>query len=436
MIIVDRRPNPQGKSLPNRQRFLSRVKAQVRRAVADSIDKRRVADVGADEEVKVRVAGTSEPSFRQASGADGEYVVPGTGTLNRGDRIPKPQGGSGSGRGRQAADSGSGEDVFEFTLTRDEFLDCFFEELELPRLTRTAMGEATLSKPRRAGFTMSGQPTALNVRRTMRNSLARRVALRRPGREEIEEAQAEVAAAIESRDDARLVAARAALDLVVRRTARIPFIDPIDVRYNRHERVKLPASDAVMFCLMDVSGSMTEHMKGLAKRFFMLLHLFLERKYARVHVVFIRHTERAQEVDEETFFRSRETGGTVVSSALAEMLRVQAERFPPSDFNIYVAQASDGDNLHSDVGAVGDLMARILPMVRYFAYVETGAGEEERFGITRGMETSLWGTYRAIAASGDLPQLAMRRLSEAREVWGVFAELFRKSPTGAGAGAA
>ena len=103
MMIVDRRPNPQGKSLPNRQRFLARVKAQVRRAVADSIDRRRVSDVGADEEVKVRVAGTGEPSFRPAGGADGDYVVPGTGTLNRGDRIPKPQGGGG-GRGREAAE--------------------------------------------------------------------------------------------------------------------------------------------------------------------------------------------------------------------------------------------------------------------------------------------------------------------------------------------
>jgi uncharacterized sporulation protein YeaH/YhbH (DUF444 family) len=163
----------------------------------------------------------------------------------------------------------------------------------------------------------------------------------------------------------------------------------------------------------------------------MLLHLFLERKYARVDVVFIRHTERAQEVDEETFFRSRETGGTVVSSALAEMLRVQTERFPPGDYNIYVAQASDGDNLHSDAGAVGELMSRILPLVRYFAYVETGHGEEERFGIARGMETSLWGTYRAISGEGDAPQLAMRKLSEVRDVWGVFADLFRKHPAGA-----
>src|SRR3546814_18539552 len=101
-------------------------------------------------------------------------------------------------------------------------------------------------------------------------------------------------------------------------------------------------------CSSDLSGSMTEHMKDLAKRFFALLHLFLTRNYRYVDVVFIRHTDRAEEVDEQTFFYSRETGGTLVSSALDKMLQVVAERYRPSDWNIYVAQASYGDNIESD----------------------------------------------------------------------------------------
>ncbi|MFK9866762.1 DUF444 family protein, partial [Escherichia coli] len=92
------------------------------------------------------------------------------------------------------------------------------------------------------------------------------------------------------------------------------------------------------------SASMTEALKDLAKRFFMLLHIFLMRHYREVHIVFIRHTSTAAEVDEETFFRGTETGGTVISSALDEMLRVVKERYSPADWNIYAAQASDGDN--------------------------------------------------------------------------------------------
>src|SRR3546814_2760151 len=103
-----------------------------------------------------------------------------------------------------------------------------------------------------------------------------------------------------------------------------------------------------MFCLMDVSGSMSEHMKDLAKRFYALLHLFLTRCYRHVEVVFIRHTDRAEEVDEQTFFSSRETGRTLVSSALEKLLEGVKNRSNPEDWNIYVAQASDGDNVSSD----------------------------------------------------------------------------------------
>ena len=428
MMIVDRRPNPQGKSLPNRQRFLNRAREEVRKAVAESIDRRRLGDGKGDEELKVRVKGTVEPSFRQAGGGDQDHVLPGTGGFNRGDRLPKPEGGEGGGNGDQGG-SGEGEDGFEFTLTRQEFLDYFFEDMELPRLARNQQGATNLSKPRRAGISVSGQPTALDLRRTMRNSLGRRIALKRPHKDEIALLQHEVQAAVLEDDAERLRVARSALDLALRRTARIPYVDPIDLRYARHARVSEPSVEAVMFCLMDVSGSMTEHMKAMAKRFFMLLHLFLERKYTKVHVVFIRHTETAQEVDEETFFRSRETGGTIVSSALREMLRVQEERFPPEAFNIYVVQASDGDNSFSDQAEVATLMEqRVLPVVRYFAYVETGRGPTDRFMLpTPSGGTSLWLSYRSLAQSGKAPQLVQRKLADPGDVWNVFADLFRKS---------
>src|SRR4029078_5284855 len=90
---------------------------------------------------------------------------------------------------------------------------------------------------------------------------------------------------------------------------RIPFIDPIDIRYRRFETGPKPGAQAVMFCLMDVSASRTEHMKDLAKRFYMLLYVFLKRRYRHVEIVFIRHTDRAEEVDEDTFFRGPPSAG-------------------------------------------------------------------------------------------------------------------------------
>jgi len=229
--------------------------------------------------------------------------------------------------------------------------------------------------------------------------------------------------------EADLAEMRRELEHKLLRSKRIPFIDPIDVRYNRFEAVPKPIAQAVMFCLMDVSGSMTEHMKDLAKRFFMLLYLFLKRRYRSVDIVFIRHTHEAKEVDEDTFFYSTETGGTVVSTALEEMQRVVQERYPEGDWNIYAAQASDGDNMSSDnARSAGLLREVILPLCQYFAYIEVAA--EHNMGLSAlGRETELWRTYKMVQRP-DLP-LAMRRVRSRREIFPVFRDLFARDKVAA-----
>ena len=128
----------------------------------------------------------------------------------------------------------------------------------------------------------------------------------------------------------------------------MPFLDTNDLRYNLHVKRPVPTSQAVMFCLMDVSGSMDQQIKDMAKRFYLLLYMFLKRHYERTDIVFIRHHTVAKEVDEQEFFYSRETGGTVVSSALRLMKEVIDARYSPNEWNIYGAQASDGDNWNDD----------------------------------------------------------------------------------------
>ena len=221
----------------------------------------------------------------------------------------------------------------------------------------------------------------------------------------------------------RLEAARAELARQQRRTKLIPFIDPLDVRYRRLESTPKPVAQAVMFCLMDVSGSMSEHMKDLAKRFYSLLYLFLKRRYKHVEVVFIRHTHEAEEVDEQTFFYSRETGGTVVSTALEEMASILEERFKPADWNIYAAQASDGDNAPSDNAKTAALLtSTILPACQYYAYLEVGADDDVPAGGER--PTTLWRTY-AIVNGPDSP-IAMRKVRHRRDIFPVFRDLFQK----------
>ena len=420
MNIVDRRPNPKGKSLSNRQRFLSRARAEVKSAVQNALRKRKVADVEHGEKVAIPMRGITEPVFHHSRRTGrAEHVVPGNKEYVRGDEIPRPQGGEGRG-GSEGSPDGSGEDAFEFTLSRDEFLDMFFEDLELPDLVKKTLKETNATDISRAGYTVSGSPANLSVQRTMRNSMARRISLRRPKQsdlDELEQALAEAEAAGETETVARL---KGEIERILRRVKLIPYIDPVDVRYKRFERIPRPNTQAVMFCLMDVSGSMTEAMKDLAKRFFMLLHIFLERRYRTVDVVFIRHTSTAEEVDEETFFYSRETGGTVVSTALDKMLEVARARYPLDTWNIYAAQASDGDNYGADSGRCIELLSgEVLPLCQYFAYIEVGEGD----GLM-GRESDLWRSYAQVLPGN--PHFAMKRVADRTQIFPVFHELFSK----------
>ena len=424
MQIVDRRLNPKSKSLGNRQRFLRRAKAEIRDAIKDSLKNRKVSEAEGSEKVTIRSKSLREPSFSMSRNTGKrDYVLPGNEEYKVGDEIPKPQGGGG-GRGNQGSPDGEGQDEFTFTLTKEEFLDLFFDDLKLPNLIKVKLKDLKAPKTARAGFTTDGPPARLNHARTMRKSLGRRLALRRPSLSAIEELEEELAAAEEEtpRDEEKITALKLKIEHKQRIRRTIAYIDPMDLQYNRFDRVPKPTTQAVMFCLMDASASMTEPLKDLAKRFFMLLHVFLMRYYREVHIVFIRHTSTAAEVDEETFFRGTETGGTVISTALEEMLNVVKARCSPADWNICAAQASDGDNFHDDMPRCMQLLDKeILPICQYFAYIETT--HAERFNDVQ--ETPVWHGYAETAKR--FKHFAMRRVSSPEDIYPVFHELFSAS---------
>jgi uncharacterized protein len=432
MHIVDRRLNPSGKNLANRQRFMRRAKAQIRKAVHESAGNRSIKDADEGGEVVLPAQGVQEPSFRRSSsGGVRDHLLPGNKEYIAGDTIPRPPGGGG-GSGSEGSPDGEGEDDFRFALSREEFVDLFLEDLELPDLAKHRVVNAEALVYHRAGYSVSGSPANLALNRTVRNSMSRRIALRRPKPEELQ-ALLDAIEALDPAEEEKRVELQEEYARKKRRTGIIPYIDPLDVRYRRFESHPKPVAQAVMFCLMDVSGSMTEHMKDLAKRFYVLLYIFLRRRYKNVEVVFIRHTHQASEVDEETFFNSPETGGTVVSTALEEMQRVIEERYNPDSWNIYAAQASDGDNTASDNDKTAALLTNtLLPACQYYAYLEVGR-DSEHFppGFIR-RDSDLWQTYSTIIRNGA--PMAMRKVGHRRDIYPVFRELFAKK-TGAEAAA-
>ena len=428
--IVDRRFDSKHKSSVNRGRFIKRFKGQIRKAVADAISQRGVRDLDNGEKVGIPGKDIEEPQFGHGQGGSWETINPGNDRFSRGDQVDRPQGGGGGSGAGKAGKDGESLDDFVFTLTRDEFLDIFFDELALPNLVKRQLARIDQYRRIRAGYTQSGVPTNINLGRTMRGAAGRRIAVGAPYAARLRALEVELKALLEKitaegvtleEEDPEVTRVRREITKLRARMDAVPFIDTFDLRYNNRIRLPQPTTQAVMFCLLDVSGSMDEGRKNIAKRFFMLLYLFLTRNYERTEVVFIRHHTVAFEVDEDEFFTSRESGGTVVSSALELMRKIIVDRYPSGLWNIYGAQASDGDNWNDDSPRCRELLeSSLLNFTQYFAYIE----------ITDGPAQNLWREYEKLQA-GHPGHFAMQRIANVTDIYPVFRELFKKRAVGA-----
>ncbi|PCK09799.1 MAG: hypothetical protein COA42_02495 [Alteromonadaceae bacterium] len=431
--IIDRRLNSKKKSTVNRQRFLRRYQQRIKKAVSEAIDKRSITDMDKGEQISIPTKDITEPTFQHGSGGKNTRVLPGNDQFTRDDHIQRPRNGQGQGgAGQGASDSGDGMDEFAFQITQEEFLNFMFEDLELPNLVKRQLMGVDNFEFRRAGISNEGNPGKVNIIRSLRSANSRRIALTAKKRrrlkailkelEELEEEEQKEAddnsADLLAQDDRakQITALKTEAQELQTKIKRVPWLDDFDLKYNLHVKHPLPQSKAVMFCIMDVSGSMDQNTKDIAKRFFLLLYLFLQRNYERTEVVFIRHHTSAKEVDEQEFFYSRETGGTIVSSALHLMDNILTTRYSPSQWNIYCAQASDGDNWNDDSSVCYKLLTeKLLHKLQYFSYIE----------ITSRDHQALWHAYGKILE--DFPDtFAMKQLEDTADIYPVFRQLFQK----------
>ncbi|WP_119468560.1 YeaH/YhbH family protein [Vibrio cholerae] len=417
--FFDRRLNGKNKSTVTRQRFLRRYKEQNKESVADAGNRRSITNTEAGEDVSIPTRDIKAPMFHHGKGGERERVHPGNDQFIRGDKIDRPKGGQGrggSGEGEASAD-GEGSDDFVFQISKDEYLDNLFEDLALPNLKKNQVNKITEWKPHRAGFQTSGVPSNISVVRSLQQSLARRTAMTAGKRRLMSELEEELERIQRSEPPQIMEEMRIKQEIEELRNKidSVPFIDTFDLRFKNYEKRPIPSSQAVMFCLMDVSGSMDHATKDIAKRFYVLLYLFLTRTYENVEVVFIRHHTQAKEVNEHDFFYSQETGGTIVSSALKLMHEIIEARYPLGEWNIYGAQASDGDNWADDSPRCKELLSnKLLPYCQYYAYIE----------ITRRSHQTLWHEYEKLQASFD--NFAMKNIRSVEDIFPVFRELFQK----------
>ncbi len=416
--FIDRRLNGKNKSAVNRQRFIRRYKQQIKQAVSDAVSKRSVTDINSGESITIPGRDITEPYFHQGRGGHREQVHPGNDQFSPGDKIKRPLGGQGGGSGKgDASSDGEGSDEFVFSISKDEYLDLLFEDLELPNLKKNQLDKLVQYKQVRAGYRSEGVPSNIDIVRSLQGSLARRVAMSAGKKKQLQAVEIEIAdlEAAPVPDELHLAELRREAELLRQKIAAVPFIDSFDLRFRNFAKRPEPTSKAVMFCLMDVSGSMDQATKDMAKRFYILLYMFLSRSYKNVEVVYIRHHTQAKEVDEHEFFYSQETGGTIVSSALKLMNGIVKDRYNPQEWNIYAAQASDGDNWADDSPQCAQILAEeLLPLVRYYAYIE----------ITQRPHQSLWMEYEKLMATFD--NFAIQPIRQISDIYPVFRELFKK----------
>ena len=424
--FIDRRLNSKGKSTVNRQRFLRRYKQQIKRAVSDAVGQRSVTDLETGEQISIPSRDIKEPVFHTGKGGQRTVVHPGNDQFTAGDKIERPPSGGGQGQGEgEASDSGEGQDEFSFSISKDEYLDLLFDDLALPNLKKNQFDKVVQYETYRAGYQTDGVPSNLDIVRSLKGSVARRIALSGSDKRALREKEEQLEALKADKHDNSLAILELEKEIaeLKAKIARVPFIDTFDLRFKNYDKKAIPTSKAVMFCLMDVSGSMDQASKDMAKRFYILLYLFLTRTYENVEVVYIRHHTQAKEVDEQEFFYSQETGGTIVSSALKLMDEIIKERYVDTDWNIYAAQASDGDNWADDSPQCKQiLMKELLPVTRYFAYIE----------ITERQHQSLWREYQQVENSCE--NFVCKHIQSVSDIFPVFRELFKKSEQSAAAG--
>lgn len=417
--IVDRRNNPKGKSSENRQRLLKRVEGQIKKALPDIIKNTNVKDLtSSNKGVKIPVKGVNEPQFSyDRETGNKRHVNPGNKEYVVGDKIKKPQGGSGKGKGRKGSnDPTISEDDFTITISKEEFMEFFFSDLELPDMVKKHLNSMVDFKQKRAGFTNVGNPSRLNVVKSFKNSMTRRMASALFYDKKIKEIEDKLKN--DKLTDDEIAALLKELDKYKKMKLSVSFMEEIDLQYNNFEKYPVPITSAVMFCIMDISGSMGEKEKDIAKRFFMLLYLFLSKQYEKIEIVFIRHHTVAKEVSEEEFFNSKETGGTIVFDALKLMDKIIKERYS-KEWNIYAAQASDGDVWDQvDAFECGNILnTELLDKLQYMVYIE----------INRQSDSDLWKTYRPISDSKK--NFNIGKILEVNQIWEVFRDFFKKNVT-------
>lgn len=442
-IFVDRRKTGRGKSLPNRQKLLKRIQDSIKNSKPEDIDAQGVQSASSAPSkqlanpVKIAREALNEPTFSYArQTGELDLILPGNDRWLKGDEFPLDE--NEDGQGTAGGPGDNGEDDFVIHVNRNEFYDIYFADCELPDLEQSTEKELPEAVLKPAGFQKDGNPGQLSVIRSYRNSIGRRKALTFDDREELDRLQLRLDELMVSdvlRDTmiheewvAEIQAINKRMAEIRDRITALPLFEKVDHRYRKTERVMVKSADAVLMMAMDISGSMTEEKKRTARKFFSLQYAFIKRKYPNTQLVFIWHTDDAEECDEETFFTTRVNGGTQISPAIELSHTVIKRDYDANVTNIYWSYAGDLDNFEWDNKLLITAMEDhgFLGKLRHAVVCQVG----EEMGGYNGMpggQMKCWTIFESIAKTSK--KLHLAKIEDDNGVFDAFKKIYGKKST-------
>ena len=382
MSIFKKHNTNADRSASDRRRHKEKIEKAIKEGIHDIVAEESIIGQSGKKKIKIPVRGIKEYRFvyDQGDGSKGVGAAPGS-DIKKGQKIKE---GKKKGTGKpDKPGNQKGEDFYDVEISLDELAKYLFDDLELPELEKKKSAEIFSEKYKRKGYRQKGIKPRLSKKETLKNKIKRKNAAIRSGTYHPDSGE------------------------------RFTFHED-DLKYKHIDVTKKPITNAVIFFIMDTSGSMSKRKKYLARSFFFLLFQFIRYRYQSIETVFVSHTTEANEVSEDDFFKKGSSGGTYISSGLKLANDIINERYSPSSWNIYTFHCSDGENWQEDNPKALEYMEKLVNIGQLSGYIQI-KGEQEK----------VWGDEMANVFKPLVSEnFKVVNISGKKDVWPEFARLF------------
>jgi len=387
MTIFKKHKSIADRSATDRRRHKKKIERAIKEGIHDIIAEESIIGKDGKKKIKIPVRGIKEYRFVYNNDPGGPNKKVGSApgkNIKKGQKIS-------SGKKQQAPGSGdkagneSGDEFYEVEISLDELANYLFDDLDLPDLEKKSFANVTSEKFKRKGYRTKGIRPRLSKKETIKNKIRRKK-------------QAIKNNTYDPSSDERFT------------------FHESDLKYKHIAITKKQVTNAVIFFIMDVSGSMGKSKKFLARSFFFLLYHFIRHRYQKTDIVFISHTTDSWEVDENQFFSRGSSGGTYISAGIERCLSIIKERYPPDIWNIYSFHCSDGDNWVQDNNKALNLTEELKEKCQLCAYIQLKGGSS--YGAGNG------NTMADIYSTIQDQVFKVVKVNEKKDVWPEFKKIF------------